>query len=81
MLKIKTVNENALLEEAIGFLKERFNTEVSVYGEKDTKRYDPKCRARDGYALPTSNIHRISLTAYHVPSSSMIENMSNNGSI
>ncbi len=45
ILKIKTVNEKELLEKTVGFLEERFNTEVSVYSEEDTKRYDPKCRA------------------------------------
>ncbi len=45
ILKIKTINEKELLEEAVSFLKERFNAEVSVYSEDDVKRYDPKCRA------------------------------------
>ena len=45
MLKIKELNEKELLESAKGFLKERFNAEVSVYCENDEKRFDPKCRA------------------------------------
>ena len=45
MLKIKAVDEKEILESALGFLKERFNAEVSVYGEDDQKRYDPKHRA------------------------------------
>ena len=43
-------------QSAIGFLKERFNAEVSVYSEDDQKRYDPKATRNDGYALSTSNI-------------------------
>ena len=45
MLKIKAVDEKEILDSAIGFLKERFNAEVSVYSEDDQKRYDPKHRA------------------------------------
>ncbi len=45
ILKIKKVNEEELLENAVGFLKGRFNAEVSVCREDDVKRYDPKCRA------------------------------------
>ena len=59
MLKIKTVDEKEILDSAVGFLKERFNAEISVYSEDDEKRYDPKQSCSDGYALSTSNIHRI----------------------
>jgi len=45
MQKIKAVDENAILEGTVGFLKERFNAEVSVYGEDDQERFDPKHRA------------------------------------
>ena len=45
MLKIKEVDEKAILQEAQGFLKERFNAEVSVFNEDDQKRFDPKNRA------------------------------------
>ena len=45
MQKIKTVDENAILAGAVGFLGERFNAEVSVYSEDDKKRFDPKNRA------------------------------------
>ena len=45
ILKIKKVNEEELLENAVDFLKGRFNAEVSVYSEDNLKRYDPKCRA------------------------------------
>jgi hypothetical protein len=37
--------EKGVIEEALGFLKERFNAEVAVYGEEDEKRYDPRQRA------------------------------------
>jgi hypothetical protein len=45
MLKNETVNEKEILAGAVGFLKERFDAEVSVYTEEDQKRYDPKHRA------------------------------------
>ena len=45
MLKIKTSDEKEILEGAAGFLKERFNAEVSVFSEDDATRYDPKQRA------------------------------------
>jgi leucyl-tRNA synthetase len=45
MLKIKIADEKAVLTDAIGFLKERFNAEVSVFSEEDKTRYDPKNRA------------------------------------
>jgi hypothetical protein len=37
--------EKGVIEDALGFLKERFNAEVAVYGEEDEKRYDPRQRA------------------------------------
>jgi hypothetical protein len=45
ILEIKAVDEKEILHGALGFLKERFNAEVSVYSEEDQKRYDPKHRA------------------------------------
>ncbi|MGA2680616.1 MAG: leucine--tRNA ligase [Candidatus Bathyarchaeia archaeon] len=45
MLKFKGLCEKEILEDAIGFLKERFKAEVSIYSENDEKRYDPKHRA------------------------------------
>ena len=45
MQKIKVVDEKAILQDAVGFLRERFNAEVSVYGENDEERYDPKHRS------------------------------------
>jgi leucyl-tRNA synthetase len=50
MLKIKAIDERALLENAEGFLRERFSAETSVYGEDDPQRFDPKNRA--AMALP-----------------------------
>jgi leucyl-tRNA synthetase len=43
--KIEMTNEKEIIEDAKGFLKERFNAEVTVYGEEDKARYDPKQRA------------------------------------
>jgi leucyl-tRNA synthetase len=45
MLNIKGLDEKAILDGAVGFLKERFKAEVSVYSETDEKRHDPKSRA------------------------------------
>ena len=45
MQKIKAVDEQAILAAAVGFLGQRFNAEVSVYGEDDKERFDPKNRA------------------------------------
>jgi hypothetical protein len=45
MQKIKTVDEQATLTDAVGFLGQRFNAEVSVYSEDDKERFDPKNRA------------------------------------
>jgi leucyl-tRNA synthetase len=50
VLKIGAVDEKAIIEEAVGFLRQRFNAEVSVYREDDSERYDPKGRA--GMAMP-----------------------------
>jgi leucyl-tRNA synthetase len=43
--KIEMTNEKEIIEDALGFLKERFNAEVTVHGEEDEARYDPKRRA------------------------------------
>lgn len=45
LLKIKMFAEKEILQSAQGFLKNRFNAEIAVYGEDDQKRYDPKNRA------------------------------------
>ncbi len=45
MQKIKAVDEQAILADAVGFLGQRFNAEVSVYGEDYKERFDPKNRA------------------------------------
>ncbi|MEM2119412.1 MAG: class I tRNA ligase family protein, partial [Candidatus Bathyarchaeia archaeon] len=45
LLTIGEIDEKKMLTEAIDFIKERFQTEVSVYSEEDEKRYDPKQRA------------------------------------
>ena len=45
MLKIKTVDEQAVLAGSVAFLGERFNAEISVYGENEQERFDPKNRA------------------------------------
>jgi len=50
VLKIGAVDEKEIVEGAVGFLRERFNAEVSIYSEDDAKRYDPKGRA--GMAMP-----------------------------
>jgi leucyl-tRNA synthetase len=50
ILRIKTVNEKELLENSVGFLKERFNAKVCLFSENDPTRHDPKHRA--AMALP-----------------------------
>jgi len=45
MLKIRTVNEKAIIQKAQNFLRERLNAEVVAYDEDDKERYDPKQRA------------------------------------
>ncbi len=50
LLKIKTVNEEEIIQSALPFLRDRFGAVVSVYIEEDKERYDPKQRAP--FALP-----------------------------
>ncbi|MCW3995808.1 MAG: leucine--tRNA ligase [Candidatus Bathyarchaeota archaeon] len=50
MAKIRVADEKAIMKSAAGFLKERFNADVCVYGEEDKERFDPKNRA--AMALP-----------------------------
>jgi len=45
MLKIREVTEAEIVKSAVGFFKERFNSEVSVYSEDAGECYDPKQRA------------------------------------
>jgi leucyl-tRNA synthetase len=45
MLKIGLSNQKQTVQEAGGFLKERFNAAVQVYGESDADKFDPKNRA------------------------------------
>ncbi len=49
-LKTGAMDEKCIIEDAVDFLEERFNAEVSVYSEDDKNRYDPKKRA--GMAMP-----------------------------
>jgi leucyl-tRNA synthetase len=43
--QIKALNEKEILQGAVGFFKDRFNSEVFVYSEDNKDRYDPKNRA------------------------------------
>ena len=45
MAKIGLVDEKAILDGTTAFLKDRFNAEISVFGESDEERFDPKHRA------------------------------------
>jgi leucyl-tRNA synthetase len=45
MLKLKELNEKAAIEDAKGFLEDRFKAKIMVYGEEDAGRYDPRSRA------------------------------------
>jgi hypothetical protein len=68
MLKIKAVNESEIVSGALGFLKERFNAEVSVYSEEDRERYDSKQRAALAMpcqqAMSVENVLSNSLKSY-----------------
>jgi hypothetical protein len=50
LLKMGAMEETSIVKDAVGFLRDRFNAEVSVYSEEEKQRYDPKGRA--GMALP-----------------------------
>jgi len=45
MLKIGVKDEKRIIEDAVDFLRERFDAQIEVYSEEDAKRYDPKQRA------------------------------------
>jgi len=46
MIKIQITNEKQVIQNALNFLKDRFNTtEITVYNEDDTNKNDPKNRA------------------------------------
>jgi len=45
ILKVREIDEYKLIEDAMDFLKERFNAEITVYHEEEKGRYDPKQRA------------------------------------
>ena len=45
LVKSGIADEKEFIESALGFLEERFNAKVSVYGEADQARFDPKQRA------------------------------------
>jgi leucyl-tRNA synthetase len=46
LLLLGDTDDTRILTEATTFLKDRFNCEITVYGEEDEERYDPKDRAR-----------------------------------
>jgi leucyl-tRNA synthetase len=49
MLKIQKINEKEVIQNAVNFLKDRFNAKVNVYSEDNDdaeKRYDPQNRAQ-----------------------------------
>jgi leucyl-tRNA synthetase len=50
LLKIGAIDEKAAVEGAVGFIKGRINADVTVFGEADKERCDPKQRAQ--MALP-----------------------------
>jgi leucyl-tRNA synthetase len=45
MLRIGSFNEKEMIEDASGFLSERFKAQVMVYSEEDKETYDPKQKA------------------------------------
>ena len=46
LLKIGTLKEKEVIEEAKDFLADRFKARIIVYSEDEKERYDPKLRAR-----------------------------------
>jgi len=46
LLQIKSIDETQTVKEAKSFLEKELNAKVEVYGEEETKRYDPKSRAQ-----------------------------------
>lgn len=44
-MKVKVFNEKDVIEEARGFLMDRFKAQIMVYSEEDKERYDPRQRA------------------------------------
>ncbi|MCL2643625.1 MAG: leucine--tRNA ligase [Candidatus Bathyarchaeota archaeon] len=45
MIKIQNINEQQIIQNALNFLKDKFDAEITVYSEDDKNRYDPKNRA------------------------------------
>ncbi|MCL2686426.1 MAG: hypothetical protein FWE73_08580 [Candidatus Bathyarchaeota archaeon] len=45
LVKIGLTDEKTILTEVAKFLKDRFNAEITIYGESDTQCFDPKHRA------------------------------------
>lgn len=46
LVQVKAIEETQALKEAENFFKRELKAEIYVYGEEDTKRYDPKSRAQ-----------------------------------
>jgi leucyl-tRNA synthetase len=46
LLQIKSMDEAQTVKEAKSFFEKELNAKVEVYGEEETKRYDPKSRAQ-----------------------------------
>jgi len=45
VLSIGVMDEKTVIRDALGFLSNRFDAEISLFGEEDPQRYDPKGRA------------------------------------
>jgi leucyl-tRNA synthetase len=45
MLIIKALDERKVIEDARDFLTQRFTSQITVYNEEDSRRYDPKNKA------------------------------------
>jgi leucyl-tRNA synthetase len=46
LVQVRAIEETQALKEAENFFKRELKAEIYVYGEEDTKRYDPKSRAQ-----------------------------------
>ncbi|HIJ08344.1 TPA: class I tRNA ligase family protein, partial [Candidatus Bathyarchaeota archaeon] len=46
IIRTEGINENRVFTEALSFLRERFNSEITVFSEEDKEKFDPKKRAQ-----------------------------------
>jgi leucyl-tRNA synthetase len=45
LIRVETINENQVLNEAEDFFEKEIKAEIHIYDEEESKRYDPRARA------------------------------------